>query len=118
MKRIDGCTSPSEPAREREHFHNRVAQELIHEDGGGTRVVMVGFEPGARTFWHRHPGGQVLHVASGEGLIQSEGGEVQPLRPGDLVVAPPGELHWHGATDATPMTHLSITIGAAEWMDH
>lgn len=34
------------------------------------RVSQVRFEPGARTVWHRHPLGQVLHVTAGSGLVQ------------------------------------------------
>ena len=39
-----------------------------------TRVLSVHFAPGARTAWHRHPFGQVLHVTEGAGLVQSRGG--------------------------------------------
>jgi quercetin dioxygenase-like cupin family protein len=34
------------------------------------RVHSVTFEPGARTAWHTHPVGQVLHVISGIGRVQ------------------------------------------------
>ena len=35
----------------------------------GTAINNVFFPPGARTFWHRHEHGQVLHVLAGSGLI-------------------------------------------------
>jgi len=35
-----------------------------------TSVGNVTFEPGSRTNWHYHPGGQILLVISGKGLYQ------------------------------------------------
>lgn len=72
--------------------------------GGAT----VTFEPGARTAWHTHPLGQTLIVTSGLGWAQREGGPREEIRPGDIVWFPPGEKHWHGATDTTAMTHIAI----------
>ena len=40
-----------------------------------TTVMSVHFPPGARTAWHSHPQGQVLHVTDGAGLVQSRGGD-------------------------------------------
>src|SRR6266436_5525503 len=70
--------------------------------------VSVTFEPGARTAWHTHPLGQTLIVTAGCGLVQSWGGPVEVIRPGDVVSCPPGEKHWHGATATTAMTHIAI----------
>ena len=72
--------------------------------GGAT----VTFEPGARTAWHTHPLGQTLIVTAGCGLVQSWGGPIEEIRPGDVVWCPPGEKHWHGATSSTAMTHIAI----------
>jgi quercetin dioxygenase-like cupin family protein len=68
----------------------------------------VTFEPGARTAWHSHPLGQTLIITSGLGWVQSEGGPVEEVRPGDIVWFPPGVKHWHGATPATAMTHIAV----------
>jgi quercetin dioxygenase-like cupin family protein len=71
-----------------------------HRPGRGPsrmRVNVVRFAPGARNAWHRHALGQTLHVTEGRGLIQSRGGEVVEIGPGDTVHTPPGEWHWHGA---------------------
>ncbi|MFI8850070.1 cupin domain-containing protein [Streptomyces sp. NPDC053499] len=72
------------------------------------RADSVHFAPGARTAWHRHPFGQVLHVTEGTGLVQCRGGEAQTIRAGDSVRIAPGEWHWHGASPTTFMTHLAI----------
>lgn len=82
------------------------------------QITMLGvhFAPGSRTDWHSHPGGQILYVVSGSGYVMNAGGERQRIDPGDTVTAPPGELHWHGATKESPMTHLSITShGETQW---
>ena len=68
----------------------------------------VTFEPGARTAWHTHPLGQILIVVSGSGWVQWEGGPREEISPGDVVWFPPGEKHWHGATDCIGMCHIAI----------
>lgn len=68
----------------------------------------VSFAAGARTAWHTHPLGQTLIVTSGSGRIQFWGGAIQEIKPGDVVAIPPGQKHWHGASPASPMTHLSV----------
>jgi quercetin dioxygenase-like cupin family protein len=68
----------------------------------------VTFEPCARSAWHTHPLGQTLIVTSGCGLVQSWGGPIRVIRPGDVISCPPGEKHWHGATPTTAMTHIAI----------
>ena len=72
------------------------------------RVNVVRFAPGARNAWHAHALGQTLHVIDGLGLVQARDGEVMEIRPGDTVVTPPGEWHWHGAAHDHFMTHLAM----------
>ena len=72
------------------------------------RVNTVRFAPGARTAWHSHSLGQTLHVTDGVGLVQSRGGEVLVVRPGDVIHTPPGEEHWHGATPDDFLVHTAI----------
>ena len=68
----------------------------------------VTFEPCARSNWHTHPLGQTLIVTSGCGFVQSWGGPIRVIGPGDVVWCPPGEKHWHGASPTTSMTHIAI----------
>jgi quercetin dioxygenase-like cupin family protein len=60
-------------------------------------------------------------VTAGCGLVQSWGGPVKHLRPGDVLWCPPGEKHWHGATPHTSMTHIAIVEvldgKAVDWME-
>jgi quercetin dioxygenase-like cupin family protein len=87
------------------------------------RAHRVHFAPGARTAWHRHPVGQVLHVTGGVGWVQRGGGQITEVHPGDTVHVEPGELHWHGASPESFMTHLAIQESAsdgttADWFEH
>ena len=68
----------------------------------------VTFEPSAPTAWHTHPLGQTLIVTAGVGWVQQWGGQIQAIRPGDVVQIPPGVKHWHGATATTAMTHIAL----------
>jgi quercetin dioxygenase-like cupin family protein len=72
------------------------------------RVNMVRFSPGARTAWHSHVLGQSLRVTEGVGLVQSRGGAVVEIQPGQTVYCPPGEEHWHGARPDQFVCHLAM----------
>jgi quercetin dioxygenase-like cupin family protein len=87
------------------------------------RAFRVSFSPGARTAWHTHPVGQTLHVLSGVGRVQLEGGPVEEIHPGDTVMIAPGERHWHGAAPNNTMVHLAMQEADAQgvvvqWMEH
>ena len=60
-------------------------------------------------------------MVSGIGLTQQEGQPVQIIRPGDVVMCPPGVKHWHGAAPESAMTHLAITGNingkTVDWME-
>ena len=74
------------------------------EDRGSMAVF---FGAGARTVPHTHHHGQHLVIAQGTGVVGDEKG-VHVVRTGDVVSSPPGAWHWHGATPATAMTHLTV----------
>lgn len=91
---------------------------LVNADISGGSVA---FEPGARTAWHVHPGGQTLVVTAGVGRVQRWGEAVEEIRTGDVVRIPPGEKHWHGAAPDSAMTHIAITEPrdgrSVEWLE-
>ena len=91
-------------------FTGTVWQEPIIEAPQPARVraAFVRFEPGARTAWHTHPLGQTLCVVSGIGRVQTWGGKVREIKPGDVVWIPPDEKHWHGAGPSTNMVHIAM----------
>ncbi len=78
----------------------------------------VHFTPCAHTAWHRHTIGQTLYVTEGLGYVQSRGGPLLTIRPGDVIRIAAGEEHWHGAAPDHFMTHLAITEGDTEWGEH
>ena len=71
-------------------------------------VLSVFFEPGARTAWHSHPFGQILHIVSGVGRVQKAGERATDVHPGDTVFIAPGERHWHGSAPGQAMAHLAV----------
>jgi len=80
----------------------------------------VTFEPGARTNWHSHPGGQILFITEGLGYYQAKGEPARLLRKGDFVEIPPNVVHWHGAGPDTEFAHIAVSLntdeGGAVWL--
>ena len=105
-------------------FTGTVWQDPINTPPAPARVnsARVAFEPGARTAWHTHPLGQTLFVISGVGRVQTKGGPVREIRPGDTVWIPPNEKHWHGASPNNGMVHIamheSLDGTHVTWMEH
>ncbi len=106
-----------------EHFTGAVRIDPLFTARVPARVVgaTVTFEPRSRTAWHSHPLGQTLVVMAGCGRVQRWGGDIVEIRPGDVIWAPPGEKHWHGAASTTAVTHMAIQENldgkTADWME-
>lgn len=100
-----------------ERFTGRVELEMLHIAEADDRpdVAHVHFHDGAVTAWHVHPGGQHLYVAAGTARVGTDADGEVLLQPGDLVVSPPGERHWHGAAPGTDATILAVTWGTTQW---
>jgi len=120
IKRVGSQPSTKGPA---DWFTGTVRIDPLFQAKAPARVVgaSVTFEPGARTAWHTHPLGQTLIVTSGCGWVQREGGSIEEIRPGDVILFPPGEKHWHGATPSNDMTHIAIQEAldgkVVDWME-
>lgn len=85
-------------------------QNLVtDEDAPSLRVNAVTFENGARNRWHRHGSEQVLVITHGAGVVENEADSFR-VRPGDIVLIPAGERHWHGAEKGQSMTHLAVLL--------
>jgi quercetin dioxygenase-like cupin family protein len=86
----------------------------------GWRISHRWFEPGARTAWHRHPGGQLLFVESGRARVQERGGTLHELAAGGSHYSGPNVEHWHGATPDTEFTQVALGRGdaaATVWLE-
>ncbi|MDN3670303.1 cupin domain-containing protein [Echinicola jeungdonensis] len=95
---------------------------LVPNDSTYTTLVgNVFFEPGARSNWHTHPGGQILIITDGVGYHQIEGEPIQVMKKGDIVKCPPNTRHWHGASPDTGLQQMYIVPntekGIVEWME-
>ena len=92
-------------------------------DSDSTYNTLVGnvlFEPGARSNWHKHPGGQILIITAGVGYHQQKGKPIEIMRKGDVVKCPPNVEHWHGASPDSSLHQMYIIPntqkGIVEWL--
>jgi quercetin dioxygenase-like cupin family protein len=115
---------PIGPQASPETFTNKVWFNLLVPDEDhsfDTHVYNVNFEPAARTYWHWHPGGQILLVTSGIGFYQEKGKPARKLLPGDVVTIPPRAVHWHGAAPDSSFAHIGIGtqehLGPIAWLE-
>lgn len=85
-----------------------------------TSIGNVTFEPGARTKWHQHPGGQILLVMDGVGYYQEKGQVKKILRKGNVIKCPANVPHWHGASVDGQFVQVAVTnrhLGETIWLD-
>lgn len=96
-------------------FHGRARLEGLATTGAvGMRVNRVAFGIGARTVWHSHAAGQLLVIVEGEGEVASRDG-VNQVGAGDVVWTAPDEEHWHGASEASTLVHIAVSLGETRW---
>jgi len=81
------------------------------------RMLRYSFEPGARTNWHSHEGGQVILIEKGRARVQEAGGAVREIGSRESFVTAPGVKHWHGAIPTEGLTQVSLSFGATNWME-
>ena len=70
------------------------------------------FEPGARTNWHVHPGGQILMVTDGIGYYQERGKDAIIIQKGDIIRCAKDTEHWHTASKENLITYLALYDGS------
>jgi quercetin dioxygenase-like cupin family protein len=75
------------------------------------------FEPGSRTKWHSHSGGQVILVEEGVTHHQNKGGPVMELTANETYYVQPGVVHWHGATPTSSTVQFNTTRGDITWLN-
>ncbi len=81
------------------------------------RMLRYSFEPGARTNWHSHEGGQVILIEKGHARVQEAGGAIREMGPRESFVTAAGVKHWHGAVPSEGLTQVSLSFGATNWME-
>jgi quercetin dioxygenase-like cupin family protein len=111
-------TTGEPPAEWPEHFQGEARIQPFPnpfpEDGAA--VFAVHFGAGGRSRPHTHRHGQMLVVVSGKGVVGDRTGR-RTVAPGDVVVAHPGEWHWHGAAPDSPMTHVTVQMAGPDSID-
>jgi quercetin dioxygenase-like cupin family protein len=117
MRVARGRTERAESEQRGATFSGKVWADPVLAAQDGVVVNNVFFEPGARTHWHTHEVGQVLHVLSGDGWLQVRGGDGHELTPGDVAHIPAGEVHWHGARPGSYLLHLAVSVGPTGWLE-
>lgn len=90
-------------------FTGEVNRGTLSDASTASRLFLglVKFSPGARTVWHSHNFEQGLVIVEGKGIVATEQHE-HVVEPGDIVIVPENEKHWHGATNATGMAHIAV----------
>lgn len=98
------------PEEFRPHFQGEASlQRFTSPFGNAPAVFAVHFAAGGRTRPHVHRSGQVLHIASGEGIVADRSGR-HLVRAGDVVTVMPDQWHWHGGTPDSRMSHFTVQV--------
>ena len=77
------------------------------------------WQPGMRSYWHCHAGGQIMMLFDGVGRVQKRGERIRTLHKGDTEYAGPGMEHWHGAAADASAQFFQTSIGVTTtlWME-
>lgn len=98
-----------EPAASPLFTSDDVSRQPLAPDSNDFNVSVVSFGAGVRNKFHYHESDQLLIVTEGRGLVVTESGEQAEVGEGDVVFAPAGERHWHGALEDTSFAHITVT---------
>ncbi|MCH7800586.1 MAG: cupin domain-containing protein [Chloroflexi bacterium] len=91
-------------------FGGAVSRQPIISGGKSSyyNFSQVNFAAGAKNKFHTHTSDQILYVTKGTGIVANESEEIE-ISEGDTAFIPSGEKHWHGATDHSAFSHISLT---------
>ena len=102
------------PSKEAAHLNtfsgNVYVSDIVSKNkaAGAPGMHYVVFDSGVINNWHSHNGGQILIATDGVGYHQLEGGEIQVMHPGDVILCPPGVKHRHGAALHSRFAHIAV----------
>ncbi|HEY8446180.1 MAG TPA: AraC family ligand binding domain-containing protein [Thermomicrobiales bacterium] len=117
MRIIHQDIAAAVPDRSEIFIGSVLRQNLVTDaDAALLRVTSITFRDGARNRLHHHLVDQVLVVTHGKGIVATET-ETYEVGPGDVILIPAGERHWHGAQPGHDFTHLSILTPGATLID-
>ena len=84
-----------------------VTVQDVVPDSNDYEIKKVNFSKGIRLKFHMHESEQLLIVTGGKGIVATEK-EERVVTVGDIIYAPKGEKHWHGATNDSDFSHIFI----------
>ena len=90
-----------------------VSLQVLLPDSKEFNVNIVNFGQGVRNKFHSHDREQVLIVTAGRGYIATETEKIE-ITPGDVVLIPAGEKHWHGAAENSEFSHIYVSQPGSE----
>ena len=105
--------TPKEPAAGPLFTSDDVARQPLAPDSSDFNVSVVSFGDGVRNKFHYHESDQLLIVTEGKGVVVTEEGARAEVGEGDVVFAPAGEKHWHGALPGGSFAHITVTRKAS-----
>lgn len=85
-----------------------VSRQPLAPESADFNVSVVSFGEGVRNKFHYHESDQILVVTEGRGVVATES-ERAEVAEGDVVFAPAGERHWHGALPGATFAHITVT---------
>jgi quercetin dioxygenase-like cupin family protein len=111
-----GCPGKEGPTQYSGKTENRPIPNAV---ANGKPMSGTWSEPGARSYWHCHPGGQFLIVMEGVGRAQKRGERMRDLAVGEIEYAGPWVEHWHGAAAHSPSQFLQLALQptGTRWME-
>ncbi len=110
------CPGEPMPVQATGVYQPKPVPEIVINGQPGPGAI---WQPGMRSYWHCHAGGQVMMVFDGVGRVQKRGERIRTLHKGDTEYAGPGVEHWHGAAPDASAHFFQTSIGVTTtyWME-
>ena len=81
----------------------------------GVSIARARVEPGTSTRWHALAGIDERYVIlEGQGRVELADNAADTVSPGDVVLIPANEKHWHGATEDSGFSHIYVSNPASQ----
>jgi len=91
-----------------------VTSQAVLPDSTEYEMRVVNFGRGVRLKFHSHSQEQILIVTAGKGIVATED-EERVVVPGDVILIPKDEKHWHGAAADSEFSHIFIYRQGTEY---
>lgn len=112
----DACPGQPMPVQATGVYQPKPVPEIVINGQPGPGAI---WQPGMRSYWHCHAGGQIMMVFDGVGRVQQRGQKMRTLHKGETEYAGPSVEHWHGAAPDSSAQFFQTSIGVTTtlWME-